>query len=87
MACWGGTFGGRIEKAADLALSGSKAYEHNGFKVGPAKQGIVRASYPCLEWLRPGSASMNPQLKTRYTALAKALCLPQRRGIREDGRT
>ena len=30
-------------KAADLALNGAKTYEHNAFKVGLAKQGIVRA--------------------------------------------
>ena len=30
-------------KAADLALSGAKTYEHNAFKVRLARQGIVRA--------------------------------------------
>ena len=33
----------RFGEAADLALSGAKTYEHNAFKVGLAKQGIVRA--------------------------------------------
>ena len=32
-----------FRKAADLALSGAKTYEHNAFKVELAKQGIVRA--------------------------------------------
>jgi xanthine dehydrogenase YagS FAD-binding subunit len=30
-------------KAADLALSGAKPYEHNAFKLEMAKQGVVRA--------------------------------------------
>ena len=30
-------------KAADLALSGAKPYEHNAFKIEMAKQGVVRA--------------------------------------------
>ncbi len=32
-----------FKKAADLALSNAKTYEHNAFKVELAKQGIVRA--------------------------------------------
>lgn len=32
-----------FRKAADLALAGSKTYEHNAFKIELAKQGIVRA--------------------------------------------
>ena len=32
-----------FRKAADLALAGSKTYEHNAFKVEMARQGIVRA--------------------------------------------
>ncbi len=32
-----------FRKAADLALSGAKGYEHNAFKIELAKQGIVRA--------------------------------------------
>lgn len=32
-----------FKKAADLAVAGAKAYEHNGFKIELAKQSIVRA--------------------------------------------
>ncbi len=32
-----------FRKAADLALTGARAYEHNRFKIEMAKQGIVRA--------------------------------------------
>ena len=32
-----------FRKAADLALTGAKGYEHNEFKIELAKQGIVRA--------------------------------------------
>ena len=40
----GGTPGAEVfKKAADLALSGAKPYEHNAFKIELAKQNIVRA--------------------------------------------
>ncbi len=44
-----------FRKAADLTLSGAKAYEHNAFKVGLAKQGIIRALTIAANGSGPGA--------------------------------